>query len=91
MRITSRWLSWLPCDMLRRAMFMPARARLSIFSRVALEGPSVHTILVCRKSRGAMMRTCSFPAAEPGRRLARIGVEADPYIVFERPAAGPGQ
>ena len=44
--------AWSPCDMLSRATFMPASARLQIISLVLVEGPMVHTIFVLRLTFG---------------------------------------
>ena len=47
--ITSRWLSWVPCDMLRRTAFIPASYILISISYELVEGPAVQIILVFLK------------------------------------------
>ncbi len=51
--------SWVPCAMLNRATFMPARSSSASTSTVSVDGPSVQTILVFRMAR--IISGCAAP------------------------------
>src|SRR5262245_18081289 len=69
-RIRSAWSSCAPCEKLRRAASIPARASSNTRSRDDDAGPSVATIFVRRGS-----------SADIGRRLARAGERGPAVIV----------